>query len=374
MPDRPVLVVMLGGVAGGRIETLMRRALEASALDTIDAALASGRFECALLLADGEPEAPLPAGVTLDLDRDHGGATFHFGRRLAGAIERRRIERLLYVGAGGAPLLGDGEFAALAEGIAGDTPACVTNNFFSADLFAVAPASLFACLDPLPGADNAVPRRLSEERDVEVEELPRSLATQLNIDSPIDLAALALSRRAGPRLRQLLERWAPDTERMARAAMAFTDREAEMLLAGRVPWQHLALDAACRLRLLVEERGMGAAGRDADGSARSMLGQLIAAAGPAKFFGELLPQLCDAAFIDIRPALVQLGLRPSRADRFAADLGLTDEISDEGLRELVKAAVASPVPVVLGGHSLVAGALMLLHDWAWEQRDHALGL
>ena len=119
---------------------------------------------------------------------------------------------------------------------------------------------------------------------------------------------------------------------------------------------------------------MGAAGRDADGSARSMLGQLIAAAGPAKFFGELLPQLCDAAFIDIRPALVQLGLRPSRADRFAADLGLADEISDEGLRELVQAAVASPVPVVLGGHSLVSGALMLLHDWAWEQRDHALGL
>ena len=55
-------------------------------------------------------------------------------------------------------------------------------------------------------------------------------------------------------------------------------------------------------------------------------------------------------------------------------MGLAGEISDEGLRELVKAAVASPVPVVLGGHSLVAGALMLLHDWAWEQRDHALGL
>ena len=95
--------------------------------------------------------------------------------------------------------------------------------------------------------------------------------------------------------------------------MAFTDREAEVLLAGRVPWQYLALDAACRLRLLGEEGGMGAADRDADGSARSMLGQLIAAAGPAKFFDELLPELCDAAFIDIRPALVQLGLRPSRA-------------------------------------------------------------
>ena len=81
----------------------------------------------------------------------------------------------------------------------------------------------------------------------------------------------------------------------------------------------------------------------------------------------------DAAFIDIRPALVQMGLRPSRADRFAADLGRASEIADERLRALVEAAAASPVPVVLGGHSLVAGVLMLLNDWAWEQRDRASG-
>jgi hypothetical protein len=175
-------------------------------------------------------------------------------------------------------------------------------------------------------------------------------------------------------LQALLDEWGPDTDRLARAAVKLTDRDAEVLLAGRVPWQHLQLNAACRIRLLTEERGMGAAGRDADGSARSMLGQLIGAVGPSKFFGELLPQLCDAAFIDTRPALVQLGLRPSRADRFAADLGLASEIEDGGLREIVEAAAASPVPVVLGAHSLVAGALMLLNDWAWEEQDRALGL
>ena len=58
-----------------------------------------------------------------------------------------------------------------------------------------------------------------------------------------------------------------------------------------------------------------------------------------------------------------------RADRFAADLGLAERIEDPGLREFVRAANGSPVPVVLGGHSLVAGGLMLLNDWAWEQRD-----
>jgi hypothetical protein len=38
-------------------------------------------------------------------------------------------------------------------------------------------------------------------------------------------------------------------------------------------------------------------------------------------------------------------------------------------RVLVEAANTSPMPAVLGGHSLVAGTLMLLNDWAWEQVD-----
>ena len=373
MSGRPAVVVMLGGVSGGPLESLLHRALEASALDLVETALESGRFERALLLADRTPEAAPPAGVTVELDRE----AFHFGRRLAGAISKHRIQRLLYLGGGSAPLLGADEFGALADGVAGDARACVTNNFFSADLFAVTPASLLADLEPLPASDNVVPRRLHEEFGVEVEELPRSVATQFNIDSPIELAALALSGRAGRRLGTLLEEWAPDTELMARAAMTFTDRDAEVLVAGRVSsrtWQYLERETACRVRVLAEERGMGAAGRDADGTARSLLGRLLSTVGPARFFAELLPELCDAAFIDTRPMLVQLGLRPSRADRLAADLGVASAIEDPQLRELVEAAAASPAPVVLGGHSLVAGGLMLLNDWAWEQHDRAQGL
>ena len=377
MPDRATLVVMLGGVSGGSLETLLREALEASALDSIEAALESGRFERALLLADHAPEARLPSGVTVELDRDHSSGDFHFGRRLADAVAEHGIERVLYLGAGSAPLLRAEEFGALADSVKGDAPACVTNNFFSADLFALAPARLVAALDPPPASDNSVPRRLREECGVDVEELPRTTATQLNIDSPTDLAALALSGRADGRLRAVLDRWAPSTESMARAAMTFIDRDAEVLIAGRVSsqvWQHLERETACRVRVLAEERGMSAAGRDADGSARSLLGRLLAAVGPVQFFANVLPELCDAAFIDTRPMLAQLQLHPSRADRFAADLGLADEIEDRPLRELVEAASNSPVPVVMGGHSLVAGALMLLGDWVWEQHDRALGL
>jgi hypothetical protein len=374
--SEPALVVMLGGVSGGPLERLMRHALEASALDTLEVAVGTGRFARAFLLADAPPALPVPAGVTVEVD--DAVAPFHYGERLAAAVAAHGIDRVIYVGGGSGPLLGPEHFTALADGIAGAGPACATNNYFSADLFALHPAALLARLDPPPATDNAVPRRLREDLDVEVTELPRTLETQLNIDSPTELLALALAGRMGPRLERVLGEWAPDTSRLARAAMTFTDRDAEVLIAGRVggsrAWQYLERETACRVRILAEERGMQAAGRHQDGSARSMLGQLIQAVGPGRVFGELLPQLCDAAFIDVRPTLIHLGLQPSRADRFAADLGLAGEIEDAELRALVEAANAAPIPVVLGGHTLVAGALMLLNDWAWGEYDRARGL
>lgn len=209
---------------------------------------------------------------------------------------------------------------------------------------------------------------------MEVVELPRTLATQFNLDTPNDLAALALAGRGGPRLQRVLRDGAArlDMTRVERAAACFTERTAEVLVAGRVSsatWNYLERESACRIRLLAEERGMQSAGTDADGTARSILGALIAESGPERVFGTLLPEWCDAAFIDIRPALVHLGIRPSRADRFAADAGLPEAVEDARLRALVAATLASPVPVVLGGHSLVGGVLQLVNQWAWDAKD-----
>ncbi|MDA0365421.1 MAG: hypothetical protein O3B31_12900 [Chloroflexi bacterium] len=368
------LVVMLGGMAGGRLERLMRAALEASALDVIETALATGRFDRAILLVDVAPTLPVPAGVVVEVD--DALTPFHYGRRLATAVATHRIERLVYVGAGSGPLIAAEHLLALVDGLSADGASCVTNNAYSADFFALRPAGLIAALDPPPVADNGVPRQLREQHAVAVVELPRTTETQLNLDSPTDLAALTLSGRGGPRLNALLTRAALDTGRLARAARAFTDRDAEVFVAGRVgslAWQYLERETACRIRMLAEERGMTAAGRDVDGGARSLLGQLIATAGPERFFSELLPTLCDAALIDVRPALVQLGLHATAADRFAADAGLPDEIAEPGLRTLVQAALAAPIPVVLGGHTLVAGALMLINDWAWSEHDRLVG-
>lgn len=353
----------------------MRTALEACALDSAEAACASGAYDRVFLLADRAPTLDVPSGVIVETDAEAGGAPFHYGTRLAGWVDRHHVERLATLGAGSGPLLEAADWRALAAPLAA-TPGerCVTNNRFSADIYALSPATLLHRLDPAPATDNAVPRRLWEQHHVEVVELPRTLATQFNLDTPNDLAALALAGRGGPRLQRVLRDGAArlDMTRVERAAACFTERTAEVLVAGRVSsatWNYLERESACRIRLLAEERGMQSAGTDADGTARSILGALIAESGPERVFGTLLPEWCDAAFIDIRPALVHLGIRPSRADRFAADAGLPEAVEDARLRALVAATLASPVPVVLGGHSLVGGVLQLVNQWAWDAKD-----
>lgn len=366
---------MLGGIDGDGIEGVMRCALEASASDLLATADSTSYYARCTLMSDRIPAASLPKDVTLVLD--DASRPFEFGRQLTTVVEDFDTDRFVYVGAGAGPLLGISELIDLAENLETSDRVCVTNNYYSADLFAVRPANLLSEVEHWPASDNGVPRMLKEQFDVEIKELPRTTSTQLNIDSPIDLVALSLTEVGGPRLNEYLRIWKPDTNRMLEAAQKFTDHQAEVLVAGRVSsraWQYLERETACRVRVLAEERGMTVAGRDSGGQVRSILGQLIEAVGPERCFGELVPDLCDAAFIDLRPALAHLGVQASRPDRFAADLGQSESIEHPELRAIIDAVNASPIPVVIGGHSLVAGVLMLLNDWVWTERDRLSGV
>jgi hypothetical protein len=67
--------------------------------------------------------------------------------------------------------------------------------------------------------------------------------------------------------------------------------------------------------------------------------------------------MVEAVFFDTRVVLAHVGRWPSAADRYAADLGLPDQIVDGWLREFTQASLEAPIPVVLGGHGVVAGDL-----------------
>lgn len=109
---------------------------------------------------------------------------------------------------------------------------------------------------------------------------------------------------------------------------------------------------------------MRASGRQTRGEVRSLLGFYLDAVGVEAFFARL-GELGQAAFIDNRVVLAHWRLWPSDADRFYADLCQPKEIQDAQLRKLVEAAIAAPIPVVMGGHSLVSGGLYALLETAW---------
>jgi hypothetical protein len=163
-----------------------------------------------------------------------------------------------------------------------------------------------------------------------------------------------------------------DLERVRQARtrirQVVTDAAAELLVAGRtsaaaLTWLEGA--TACRTRALVEERGFrtAAAGQR---PARSTLGLVLDREGPEEL-GRIVAGLADAAILDTRVLLAhRLGRDeaawPPAGDRFASDLLLHEQVADPWLRALTRAAAESPVPILLGGHTLVGPGLRLLLD------------
>lgn len=369
MTGAPTLIVFLAAVSGSDVERRLGDALAEAALDLLEESLRGDAFDSALLVTNSDAlDGRLPEGVEVDRDSE---ATFHFGRRLASLIADRGIQRPFYVGAGGVPLLRATDLGGIAWYMRESADGYViSNNYFSADLVAFAPGDAIDGID-LPASDNILPRLLHDQAGLESHPLPRSSATQFNLDSPADLAILKLAGGGGAHLSRFLEGVDAGLDAYRALMLKLVDPQAEVLVAGRVGsqvWSHLETETACRLRVYSEERGMRAAGRDATGEARSLLAYHLREVGSERFFAEIA-EMADAACIDVRPLLSHLGVDASRADRFHADLGRADEIENAFLREFVEAAAAAPIPVVLGGHSLVSGGLMLLTEAAWREQD-----
>ena len=367
MLKAPVLVSFVGGLGGSPVEEMTATARRAATLDSLERALSTGAFAYAVLVADAaDGLEALPAGVRLDLD--HG--PFHFGRRLAGVIERLGLRSVVYFSGGSVPLLSAQEFEGVAQELGRGEGRMVTNNYYSADLVAFSPADALRRIE-LPAIDNPLARLLAEQAGLTTHTLSRSVASQFDIDSPADLAVLTLVGGAGPRLQALLDGWGLDVSLYRRILPLFVVSTAQVLVAGRSNsrvWQYLERETVCRVRFLAEERGMQAEGRVEGGQARSMVGFYLAAVGVQRFF-ETLAELADAAFLDSRVLLAHLGLQPSRADRFLSDLGRYEQIDDPFLRELTEAAARAAIPVALGGHSLVSGGLMAIIEHAWQEHD-----
>lgn len=302
--------------------------------------------------------------VVWDLDPPE--RPFHFGERLAALTEAYPARVHAYFGAGSAPLLADAALAdALAEVSAAPGPCAVANNALSSDWLVFNCAAAVRARPERLGRDNMLAPVLRREAGVTVHGLPPAAATRADIDTPADLLALSQHPRLPVALADYLRRQPPPAAQVARwraARDVLHTAEGRVTLIGRVAagvWSEVERRTRCWVRVLSEERGMTASGRLASGQVRSLVAAHLLRAGPADFMAELA-EMSEVVFFDTRVALAHAGVWPSAADRYASDAGWPDLIESEWLRALTAAAVAAPIPVLLGGHGVVTGDLYAL--------------
>ena len=370
MHDGPALILLHGGAGTGTAEGMVAQARLAAAGVSARAAR-DGGFGRVVLATD---DATITGGDGYTVDHDAPGEAFSLRERVLGLVGKLRAEAVAVTGAGALPLLAAEDFAAVREGLRGGGSVAVTNNFYSSDLTAWTPAQALARVGPFE-RDNVLPRRLRDEAGCEVAVLPRSVRTAFDLDTPADLAVLALSEATPAAVREAL----PPEESLPlapyRALMPLLcDPDAEILVAGRVAsatWAHLERETACRVRLFSEERGLASAPEGH--RARSLVGRLLEEVGMERFAGELA-SLADGVVLDTRVLLAHAGSQASREDRFQGDLLAPERVTDPWLRDLTAALASAEVPVLAGGHSLLSGGLMALTDQAWLENDRRLGI
>ncbi|HEX7491019.1 MAG TPA: hypothetical protein VF337_04890 [Candidatus Limnocylindrales bacterium] len=283
---------------------------------------------------------------------------------------------LIVLGSGSIPLATAADLGRFVEVAAGPGGHAIANNRYSADVVAISRAADLAGLPPLP-ADNALPRWLEERAGVMVADLRSRWRLGVDIDTPVDLIVMGGAT--------VLSGESPANavaDRLTALSGVLSNRRAELLVAGRVSAATLSWlqrGVACRVRALVEERGLKAASRLAQGEGggitagstlprppHSILGDLLDHDGPESL-AAAVAQLADAAVIDTRVLMAhRYGAAesgwPAAEDRFASDLLRPDDIADPWLTTLTLSAASTSAdhPIILGGHTLVNGGLRLL--------------
>jgi len=354
------LLLFAGGKENSQAEALVTGARRAAALDTIATTRGIPDIGRIIVSTDSPDFAHQLDKQHVQVELDDPDEPFHFGRRLQSIITQFQVRKALYMGAGSGVLLSLSQLASIVSKLKNAERLLLVNNHYSTDFAAFTPADVVLSIEP-PHTDNNLSFRLAEA-GLEPNILPRSAATMLDIDTPTDLMTAILHPQLGPHTRRYIEASGLDVTRVRRITAILQDSTAEFFVLGRVAssaFAYLETRTSCQTRLLCEERGMRASGRQARGEVRSLAGLCLNEWGPCRFVREL-GRLCDGALIDSRVLFAHRGPWPSTEDRFNSDLLRPENIRHPFVRQFTEAIQEATIPILLGGHSLVSGGLYAL--------------
>lgn len=289
---------------------------------------------------------------------------FHFGHALAAFVTEKEADRLAYFGGASAPLFEPGLLEQAVQDVDADEgPHVWVNNYYSTDWAILNHAVGLCSVADRLDTDNPLGWVLSHDAGYRVDSFPASAATRADIDTSSDLLMLSGHPRLGPSMRAFLAQAPGELLRKIDRLRDVMETPASTLtLIGRSSshlWQSLERRTQIWVRLMVEERGMLASGRLARGEVQSLVGAILDEWGPERFVRELAA-MSDAVLWDTRVWMASHGQWPSDRDRFAADLGWADQVEDSRLRALSEAIREAPIPILTGGHGIVAGSIYAL--------------
>jgi CTP:molybdopterin cytidylyltransferase MocA len=364
------VLIFFGAEGPGALEQWVEGGRAAALRDALHNLTRLPAVERVIVAASQPSLAAHAPGFPAAWTADPPGAPFHFGRRLAELMAAHPAPAFVYLSAGGAPLLPVETLAQAMDEVAHAlAPRAITNNLYSSDWMVLNCPEAVARLAHRLERDNALGWVLKTEAGVNVTALPPSAASRLDIDTPADLLLLALHPRVGPELAAYLRAHPQSGTRWREAGKVLFTAGSQTALIGRVAsgvWSCLEAHTQSWIRVFSEERGMTASGRQSAGRVRSLIADYVERLGPEAFFAEL-SRMAGAVFFDTRVVLAHQRCWPSAADRYASDLGRADLIHDPFLRAFTDAAARAPIPIVLGGHGVVAGNLYGLVEVAQSE-------
>ena len=355
-------VVFEGSKPESQVEEDMVRVRQAALLDNLEKMGRVSELD-KIYLHTNRPELVEPAsrlGAEVFLN-SIAPENFHYGKELQAIIREHGLTRVFCFNGAGCPLITVEELNMVCRKLLRREQFVYTNNTQSVDMIAFTVPHDIDSIE-LPVTDNSLALTLRDQLGLEMELMPHSLGLLFDIDTPADLLVLGAGPFAGSRTKAVIDSLNLDYSILEQAKAVLSDEYEDVVLIGRVGAPIIGrLNAVLKLRLRVfsEERGMKSLGRIETGEVISLLGLLLDHAGLDQFFN-YLARVARCAFIDSRVLIYHYKYNPPDRDRFLSDLYRWQEIEHPWLRKFTRAAVECPIPIVLGGHSLVSGSLWAL--------------